>query len=197
MENGDARVDGRAFDLRPELVKFLRGLRRFAVPAQRHAVVTEQPVPVLFAPGGATAPAEPEQPVATVRELLVRDEPDLTGPRVAAKRAPAAGAGRLFHHPEILLFEPAHQVGGAGGVVHDLGRAEDRVVVPTHEIEVRAEFAVVQCEVERHRVVRDELFRADFPDDPQLIRLETDVEIRVPPPPVEPKPRIMRTGVVW
>ena len=48
---------------------------------------------------------------------------------------PAQRAGRLLHDQEVLLLEPAHDVGGQRRFIRN-GRAELRIVVPAHEVEL-------------------------------------------------------------
>src|SRR4030065_2974739 len=84
---------------------------------ERFAVVPEEAMPVLLAPGGAGAPAKPDNAVGAVGHLLKGNLSDLARVGVAPEARPAAGSGGLLHDPDVLPLETPHGGGRGRGTV--------------------------------------------------------------------------------
>ncbi|GAK54621.1 hypothetical protein U14_05908 [Candidatus Moduliflexus flocculans] len=110
QKHGNTRFQRRADDLLADRRDFLPHLLDFLIAPPYLAMMIQQPVPIFFRAEAAGAPAEKDDAVRAMRNPLIRPEPQFAGARRHADLFPAAGAGLLFHHPEILALQPAHGV---------------------------------------------------------------------------------------
>ncbi len=195
VDDGDLGFDGGGFEECRNFAQVGGGLGEFLITAQTFAIVTEDSVPVLLPAGGAGAPAEPEDVIGSVGDLLKGDLTHLAGARVAPVGAPTARTGSLLHDPEILLLEAAHDVGSFGSGVGDIGLAPDGVIVPGDEIEVFSQVVVIELVEETHEIVGDEVVGAFGTQDAHLVALESVIEPRIETLPVEAGGGVMRLGV--
>ncbi len=84
----------------------------------------------------------------------------------------------MLHYHKVFLLKAAHKVGGCSGAVRDLGLVPpDRVIIPANKIEVFCKVIVIYSCVEAHHIVSNEVLRADFSDDFDLVGLKLDVKV--------------------